>query len=379
ATPGDAGAGRERDGDDGNAADSAAPTAEPFAPWELDWQDFGVRDAAMSGVACAPVGADLLCSAGSEVSVLLAPDGTELWTHRPPRDSAVAPRAVTAGGVVYTQSDNGVVALDRAGETLWEIDAPELTGALGTTDDTLVVQNGDSTLRFYALNSPDPVGSWEAPGRYLTSVLTSGEHVLALSRTEPDGSDPQVTLLDRRGREQWPTPVGQPAETAGLLEPVGIDSEAAYFEEWDPEVPVVAALLRLDLADGTWTRTVLDAAAEPRTVVADGVAYATNTAGSVTAVDLASGETRWSVDLDAENTSAPAVAGDALYFSDGEGRLHQVALADGAPLAVGEPHPGTPGAGSDAWAPPPVITDEGVAYVVTLGNTLYAARVEDLG
>ena len=78
-------------------------------------------------MACAPVHADLLCSAGSDLSVLFAPDGTELWRHLPPRDSAVAPRAITAGGVVYTQSDKGVAALDRAGETLWEIDAPELT------------------------------------------------------------------------------------------------------------------------------------------------------------------------------------------------------------------------------------------------------------
>ena len=377
ASSGDAEAGRDRD--DGNVPEPTGPTAEPFAPWELDWRDLGVRDAATSGVACAPVDADLLCSAGSELTVLFAPDGTELWRHHPPRDSAVAPRAVTADGVVYTQSDKGVVALDRAGETLWEIDAPELTGALGTTDDTLVVQNGDSTLRFYALATPDPVGSWEVPGRYLTDVLTSAEHVLALSRAESDGSDLQVALLDGTGREQWPLPVGQPAESAGLVEPVGIDAEAAYFEEWDPDVPVVSALLRLDLADGTWTRTVLEAAAEPRTVVADGVGYATDTAGGVAAVDLAAGETLWSVDLDAENTSAPTVAGDALYFSDGEGRLHRVALADGAPLAVGEPHPGTPGAGSDAWAPPPVVTDDGVAYVVTLGNTLYATRVEDLG
>ncbi|WP_165956259.1 protein kinase domain-containing protein [Streptomyces hainanensis] len=373
------------DPDDGSAPGPSAdaPTAPAFTPWEVDWRDFGVQDAAIAGLACAPAAAgDLLCSAGSDVTVLLAPDGTERWRHLPPRDSAGGPGALMVGEVVYAPSDKGLVALDLAsGDELWEIDAPELMNPTAATEDSLVLQNGDSTLRFYALGSPDPVGSWEVPGRYLTNVLADRDRnrVLALSRAESEGFPLELTLLDGTGREQWPTSVGPPPEVAGLLEPVGIDAEAAYFEEWDPDVPVVAALHRLDLSDRSWSRTTLDSAAEPRTVVADGIAYANDTAGGITAVDMAAGEVRWSVDLDAETTSALAVAGDALYFSDGDGRLHQVAVADGTRLAVGEPHPGTPGAGSDAWAPPPVVTDDGLAYVVTIGNTLYATRLDELG
>ncbi|GAB2932507.1 protein kinase domain-containing protein [Streptomyces mayteni] len=378
---GEGGADPDDDSAPGPSAD--APTAPAFTPWEVDWQDFGVRDAAISGMACAPAAAgDLLCSAGSDVTVLLAPDGTERWRHHPPRDSAAGPGALAVGEVVYAPSEKGLLALDRAsGDELWEIDAPELMNAMAATEDSLVLQNGDSTLRFYALDSPDPVGSWEAPGRYLTDVLTDEDlnRVLALSREESEGFPLELALLDGTGREQWPEPVGPPPEAAGLLEPVGIDADAAYFEEWDPDLPVVRALHRLDLADRAWSSTVLDTVADPRTVVADGVAYANDTAGGITAVDMAAGEVRWSVDLDAETTSALTVADDALYFSDGDGRLHRVAVADGAQLAVGEPHPGTPGAGSDAWAPPPVITDDGLAYVVTIGNTLYATRLDELG
>ncbi|RKN42915.1 protein kinase domain-containing protein [Streptomyces hoynatensis] len=371
-------AGPSRDASDDPAGGGASATGPP-RPWELDLREHGVLDAATAGLRCAPAGGDLLCGAGAELAVLFGPEGTERWTHGGPRDALGGPAPLAVGDTVFARSDKGVVALAREdGEERWEIDAPELTGSLVATDRSLALQNGDSTLRFYALDSPEPLGTWETPGRYVTATLGNADRVLVLSRDAGSGGDLALTLLGDAGRELWPGPVPPPAEAAGDLRPLGMDASAGYFEELDPEVPVVTAVLRLDLRDGSWTRTELPEAAEQRSVLADGLVYVSTGAGRLAAVDPAAGELLWQADLtEAEPPlSEPAVANGLLYLSDAEGRLRRVDAADGEPRGVGEPHPGTPGPGSDAWAPPPVIED-GVAYVVTLGNTLYAMPLGD--
>ncbi|WP_326598453.1 protein kinase domain-containing protein [Streptomyces sp. NBC_01803] len=367
----------DADADGDMSAGTGPPRATPVEPWELALQDIGVRDAATEGFSCRPTTTYLLCSAGGALAVVLDRDGTELWRHTGPRDAIGGPSAFTTGGAVLVRSDKGVATFSEAGDELWEIDAPELTGELLRVRGTLVLQNGDSTLRFYSVDSPAQVGEWSTPGRYLTEAVSSGSYALVESRTEETGADPQLMLLDADGREAWTAPRRPPAEVTGYLETIGMDQEAAYFQELDADLPVVTAVVRLDLSDGTWTRTELSRSADPRGVVADGVVYASDTAGVITAVDAAAGEELWTAETGIGTASEPAVADGRLYLSDGEGRLYEVNAADGEVLRSGEVHAGTPGPGSDAWAPAPVIAD-GVAYVVTLGNTLYATPLDDL-
>ncbi|MGK5532604.1 protein kinase domain-containing protein [Streptomyces sp. URMC 129] len=363
---------------DGGADGGTAGSDAPVEPWELDLQDIGVRDAATEGFVCQPTTTHLLCSAGGSLTVVLdRGQGTELWRHSGPRDAVGGPAAYTTGDVVLSRSDKGVVVFDENGGELWEIDAPELTGDLLRIRGTLMLQNGDSTLRFYAVDSPTQVGEWSAPGRYITRTVSSGAYALVETRVEETGADPELMLIDADGREAWNGPRRPPEDAVGYLEAVGMDGEAAYFQEFDPDLPVITAVLRLDLTDGTWTRTELSRPADPRTVVADGIVYASDTAGTVTAVDAAAGEELWIAETGIETASAPAVTDGLMYMSDGEGRLYEVDTADGEVLRAGEPHPGTPGPGSDAWAPAPVVAD-GVAYVVTLGNTLYGTPLDAL-
>ncbi|MEO3753335.1 serine/threonine-protein kinase [Streptomyces sp. B6B3] len=374
----------EADGNatDGPTEDGRSETAA-FRPWELDLQDLGVRDAATEDFRCTTAEAEdigLLCTSGGGLTVVLdAATGKELWWHNGPRDAPLAPSAIHGGeeALVFAHSDKGVVALDASGDVVWEIDAPELTGSMATVRGSLVVQNGDSTLRFYRRDEPVPVGSWEAPGRYLTATVSSGTQVLVESRADETGADPQLMLLDAEGRELWAGPRRPPDEARGMLEPFGMDAEAVYFQEFDPDLPVVSALLRLDLQTDTWTRTELPSPADPRSVVADGVMYASDTGGRITAVDARSGEVLWTRATGVETASEPAVSEGRLYLSDVEGRLYEVDARDGEVLRRGEAHPGTPGPGSDAWPPAPAIVD-GRAYVVTLGNTLYATELSAL-
>ncbi|WP_059010826.1 protein kinase domain-containing protein [Streptomyces specialis] len=361
----------------GDAAGSTTGVDGPSGPWELDLQDLGVRDAATEGFSCVPTTAHVLCSAGGTLAVVLGRDGTELWRHSGPRDAVGGPSAFSTGGAVLARSDKGVVTYSEDGEELWEIDAPELTGDLLRVRGTLVLQNGDSTLRFYDVDSPTQVGEWSAPGRYITRTVSSGSYALVETRVDETGADPELMLIDADGREAWSAPRRPPEDAAGYLESVGMDRDAAYFQEFDTELPVVTAVLRLDLTDGTWTRTPLSRPADPRTVVADGIVYASDTAGAITAVDPAAGEELWTAETGIGTASEPAFTDGRLYLSDGDGRLYEVDAADGEVLRGGEPHPGTPGPGSDAWAPAPLIAD-GVAYVVTLGNTLYATPLDAL-
>ncbi|GAA2065760.1 serine/threonine-protein kinase [Streptomyces cheonanensis] len=369
ASPGAGGAG---------GAGGAAPEERAPEPWELDLRDVGVQDAPTDGFSCRPLAAELLCAAWGVRTVVLDPaDGAESWRYNGPRTSLGPPAAIAAGGAVFARSEKGVIALDPAdGAELWQLDAPELRD-LVAVGDRLALQNGDSTVRFYAQETPERLGTWEVPGRYLTDLRAHGDRLLAVSRDEETGGAPEMTLLDGTGREQWhaPRPL---APVPSLLELVALDEEAAYFEEWDPELPVSVAVQRMDLASGEWVRTELPHPAEPRAVLADdGLVYVTDTAGRVTAVDAAAGEVRWSAETGVSGASEPLVADGRLYLSDQEGRLSVVDTTDGGTLWTGPAHPGTPGLGSDAWAPAPVLLD-GWAYVVTLGNTLYAVRLPEL-
>ncbi|AKG43637.1 serine/threonine protein kinase [Streptomyces xiamenensis] len=363
-------------GDPGGTSAAPAPAAEP---WELDLTAFGVQDAPTEGFRCRTLAPDgLLCTAQGLRTVALEVSGDELWRHDGPRTAMLPPEGLAAGEVVFARSQQGLVALDPAGgEELWEIDAPELNGELVAVGDRIALRNGDSTVRFYAQDAPERVGVWEAPGRYLTDMRAHEDRLLVVSREEESGGFPELMLLDESGNPRWHAP-RTPPDTGSLLELVGLDGQAAYFDEWDPELPVSVAVQRMDLDTGEWTRTELPHMADPRSVLADdGLVYATDSAGRVTAVDAAAGEIRWSEDTGVSGASAPTVADGRLYTVDGRGRLVIVDAADGGTLWSGEPHEGTPGLGSGAWAPAPVVAD-GWAYVVTLGNTLYSVRLPDL-
>ncbi|WP_233580576.1 outer membrane protein assembly factor BamB family protein, partial [Streptomyces triticirhizae] len=360
-------------GDPAPGDDPAPPEPTALEPWEVDLRDWGIQDAATEGFGCEPAPErGVLCSAAGQFALLLNADGSERWRFNGPRTGMVGPNATVVGENVLAQSDSGLAALDPAsGEVRWEIDAPELGETLVVGDEALAFRNGDSTVRFYANDAPDPLGSWEAPGRYLTDLLGHGDRFLAVSREDDSGHDPRMELLSAEGRPVWSTPATPPPEVPSLLRGVGMDERAAYFEEWDVDLPVANAVWRLDLETREWARTEFPEPTEPRTVLAGGVLYASSTGGTLIAIDPTAGEVLWHRATGVEIASQPALADGVLHLSDGEGVLHRLSAEDGEPLSAGEPHPGTPGAGSDAWPPRPAV-GEGVVYVPTMGNTLYA-------
>ncbi|SFD55413.1 protein kinase domain-containing protein [Streptomyces aidingensis] len=384
---GASGAAEDGDGNGaGPAATETSATSSPaaaFGPWERDLLELGVRDIT-ENPRCRPLGEDgdrLLCYSGFAATVALdASDGSELWRHNPPRSAFTLPRVLITPDAVFSPSPAGLVALDPDdGSELWEIDVPALGQSMARTDSSLVVQNGDSALRFHALDSPERLGGFQVPGRYFTQLMAHGSRVLAESRVaggDFPGSGPDLTLLDAAGRPLWPEPLRLPPE-AQDLRMIGMDGEAAYFDEFDADgLPVSRGVWRLGLTDRSWHRTELPEGSEPRSALGEnGVVYATDGAGRLTAVDAAGdGGVLWTAETGAAGPSSePALAGGSIWFSGSDGRLHRVDASDGTPLWSGEPHEGTPGPGSDAFPPAPVVLGDRV-YVITTGNTLYATR-----
>lgn len=107
-------------------------------------------------------------------------------------------------------------------------------------------------------------------------------------------------------------------------------------------------------------------------VVGDGRLFAMDAQSNVSAFDAASGQRLWQVSLAPEGESAGAVGGGLGYWN---GALY-------ATTAYGLVHRLSPSDGSEVWSrnlglplrPPPTIFD-GLVYVVTNDNTLYALDV----
>ena len=64
----------------------------------------------------------------------------------------------------------------------------------------------------------------------------------------------------------------------------------------------------------------------------DGVVYAAGPEDDFYALDAATGEELWSVQLDGTIYSQPVVADETIFVGDGEGTLYALATADGDEL-----------------------------------------------
>jgi|GEM_PF-506641 len=120
-----------------------------------------------------------------------------------------------------------------------------------------------------------------------------------------------------------------------------------------------------------WSRAVGGALALGSPVVADGTVVvsvadrgAGNTGGLV-ALDLATGAETWRYRTPYPTSNAPAIADGLVVVGLGNGEIHAVALADGAPRWVFDAAAGLPMLESSLWAAPTIA--DGVVYVALQG------------
>ncbi len=196
------------------------------------------------------------------------------------------------------------------------------------------------------------VGGWTH--RAMVGPLAPGQHQLTLQASTPSGRaiEQQVafTVCDPAAPPiagSWPQIGGGPAHTGRQ------------------DAPIAPPLQSL------WTRAVGGSIALGSPVVADGVVVvsvadrAGGNRGGLVALELATGVERWRYTTPYPTSNAPAIESGIVVVGLGNGELHAVDLADGAPRWIFDAADGLPMLESSLWAAPTIA--DGVVYVALQG------------
>jgi outer membrane protein assembly factor BamB len=200
-----------------------------------------------------------------------------------------------------------------------------------------------------------PRGGWSFGAR--VPGLAPGTHRLTLSASAPSGRGAQRELsfevcapsLGAPAAGSWPQLGGGPAHANAAAAPIAPPLQQA----WATSVGGNVVLGSPVVAGGTVVVSVWDLGA------GDG--------GGLVALDLATGAERWRYTTPFPARSAPAIDGDTVVATLGNGEVHAVSLADGAVRWVHDVAGGLDSLASSAWGPPTIAS--GVVYVAIQGRT----------
>lgn len=327
-------------------------------------------------------------------------DPEETWRAPAGEHSLLYASPVVADGLAFVLADGGRLRAHdtETGDLVWEQgfrgDA-DVVGSPAVREGSVYAGPIDRPV-FYALDAASGAYQWEAEldagsfasptlGGDAVYVASTGGVVHALDASTGDAR----WRYDTGGR----TVLGAPAVTGGsvyvasttpLERPEGVSDlieEYFYYEQFyqwgrldeDPlatvtDLDATATVHALDVGSGDvrWTTALPDFVAGSPAVV-NGTLYVGCWDGNVYALDGADGSERWSTAVDAPVSSSPAVAGDSVYVGDRSGSLHALDAASGDGewfLPVG-----------DSVGSSPAVVD-GTLYVVGDDNAVVAASTE---
>jgi outer membrane protein assembly factor BamB len=360
-------------GNSGAGPGARGPAREPPVAW--------VANAAATTAPA--VTADLLVTGGEVVTALDPVDGDVHWRHEP--SGTVAGQPVVAGDVVVVGGDGTLEAIDaRDGDRLWADPVDGTVNAVAVVEDLVYADVADGTLA--AINRLEGNVRW----RYESEDALTGPPVVTGDVVYVGGSE--LRAVDATtGAVQWTasttadvSAVDQLAVAAGRVFGVGtvepdLAVVTAYDAEtgerlWanrvqkDPDVGVGApvavgerlyvALEDLRVFDANAGEQVLASDVETvagATPAVDGPrCYLREGRSRVTAVDVAGGKPRWTVDLGAELVAPPVVGRGVVYVVDERGAVHAAGNPEGTTRTLVEPLPEERTFGYewvDSWTP----------------------------
>ncbi|RDI69921.1 outer membrane protein assembly factor BamB family protein [Halopelagius longus] len=255
------------------------------------------------------------------------------WSAELPRASVgvrTADETVVFGSRSPFSSDPMLSAIDTTtGETRWTVSGPsERCSPVATGDDHAYILS--KTGAVFAVDHWTGERVWEAsiravnradPGVVQFAPVVVGESVVVpVSGTENDVPDRLVGFARSDGSRRFS--VDFPASIAGA--PAGDDRGVV--------VPLLDGTLRRVATDGaeTWR---LDRGAPMSDVATDGdAAYVGSAAESVSAVDLATGETRWTSDIENTVFTRPLVTDGRVFVGAADYYLYAFDAATGERL-----------------------------------------------
>ena len=364
--------------DPGHATLSAAPTRV----WSAD---IGQGDSRRVRISADPVsdGARIFAMDAASTVSATTTGGGRVWsralvpaTER--RTDAAGGGLAVAGGVVFATTGFGELhALDAAtGATRWvqrldaPLNSPKPVGGL--------VYLTSRDARAWAIDVEQGRIRWELPAAPATAVTAAAPSPAVTERLVlfPYGSGEIVAALRESGVRVWGSGVtgrrrGVAYNDIGdvTADPV-VQGDAVYAGTQ------AGRMVALDLATGERRWTATDGAVSPM-AVAGGAVFAITDRAQLVRLDAATGDVVWRADLPFYETSrigrregayahyGPTLAGGRLWVASADGVLRGFDPVSGA-LAASVPVPG--GAASR-----PIAMADGL-YVVGRGGTLHAFR-----
>lgn len=275
-----------------------------------------------------------------------------------------------------------VVALDAdTGRELWSVPSGAWSTAVtGRTQDAVVAGSAVVTVdasntRFETRDAHSGKVTWTRPFPADTrcAPVLAGPHLFAMCApdAELDASEvrhPTLYTLDRASGE-----LGEPLAVDGPAVPMGVADGRLVLLQEHREGPATTgydgvARVDPDSRKVTYSRLAKTYAGTPG--MADGTVYLSGQTGLVTALDPATGRTKWSRQTGVEGASGPATGAGALYFSSASGRVVALSPRDGTSLWTTNPQ--ADGLTGDQGASPRVTVAGRVVVAAAAENTLFA-------
>jgi outer membrane protein assembly factor BamB len=292
-------------------------------------------------------------NSGATLYAASAASGTLLWRHIIPGELVHMEGGPTvAGGKLYVGAGHGgVICLDVARLSINGKEAPadEIRTQLETAWKKLQAAYEDEKQKdpdFAIPPSEDalpkvaPKVVWQQGVKTWhvdAPVAVEGQQVLVASSfldVEKSGLRAMLCLDAATGNELWKTPLDQNpwagATVAGGLVICG-GSNIRYEPKDIPKSR--GALIALDLKTGEkkWTRK-LPGGVVSSVAVSGELVLSSCTDGQVRASELSTGNEKWSYPAGGPLFAGPAVAGGVVYAGDLAGVVHAINLADGKGL-----------------------------------------------
>jgi outer membrane protein assembly factor BamB len=328
--------------------------------------------------------------------------GRQLWYYQAELD--VNGIGYLDGVVVATGDEGRVWALDaRDGEVLWIADFgeddPVYSNPLMINGMAIVGDGLGNVTAFDIHGNGDPLWEAQVDGAIRGGASSDGELIFVA------GENHEVLALDMNGREVWRAVVrgrGQSADLARIFAAPTIAGDLIIVSLVRPDVYAEPAVVALHKETGEIAWQAIDVAglktgdwANLRSSVAvagDVVVFGESYSDSLVALDLHTGQTRWSAKAGSyclPHWPSPAITGGQVILPRDDGGLYAISLADQKKvweIYLGNESgqsAGTFPAGFDddfcendetgyAILSSPAITDEGVIIVGTLEGFIYA-------
>jgi outer membrane protein assembly factor BamB len=312
---------------------------------------------------------------GGALHAVDAQTGIEAWRLATALGDGIFSSPAIDGGIVVAGSYDGIViAVDVAtGNERWRFQAENTV----LSSPALVEGRAylaDSAGHLYALEANSGTEQWRAEvgkggDRAFATPAVVKSVVYCVDASRRAGDSTVLHAYDAAtGEEHWRF---APDRDGHLRGAAVVDGERVYVatrealvfavdlrtgdvqERYDvgsvsrTELAVVNGLMYVGTEDGDfhaididtgehrWSRQLSDEAIpiSPPTV-ADGIVYAGDTAGGMHALDAATGDERWSAGLGSLRSS-PAVTGGGMYVGSNAGSLRAVGGEDDQPLSTG--------------------------------------------